>query len=171
MSLPLSRVCVPVFSQFLGSLSGVLDKAAAQAAARKIDPAVLLQARLFPDMFPLVKQVQIATDFAKGATARLSGVPVPSWADDEKSFPDLINRLSRTLHFVQGADRAAIDAAVDRDVSFNIGPTERVMKGGDYLLHVALPHFQFHVTTAYNLLRHNGIEIGKRDYMGQIPGL
>lgn len=171
MTLTLSRVCVPVWLQLLGSLSTILEKAASQAAAKKIGQNALLEARLFPDMFPLLRQVQLVSDFAKGAAARLAGKEVPAWADEEKTFEDLRNRLARTVHFIQGLDTAAIDAALDREIAFNVGPSQRVMKGGDYLVHYAMPNFYFHLTTAYDLLRHNGIEIGKRDFMGQVPGL
>jgi hypothetical protein len=171
MSLSLSRVSVPVWVQFLGSLSVMLDKTAAHVAAKKINPSALLDARLFPDMFTLTKQVQLVSDFAKGAAARLAGVEVPSWADDEKTFEDLKNRLARTLHFIHGLDKNAIDGAVDREITFNVGPNVRVMKGADYLIHYALPNFYFHHTTAYDLLRHNGVEVGKRDFMGQVPGI
>jgi uncharacterized protein len=166
MSLTMLDASVPVFTQMLNSLSAVLDKAAAHATARKIEPAALLQARLYPDMFPLARQVQVAADFAKGACARLAGVEVPRYEDTEQSFDELKQRIEKTLAFIAGLPQEAIADSADRDIVLNQGGGTREYKGKPYLLHYALPHFYFHTTTAYAILRHNGVEIGKRDFIG-----
>jgi uncharacterized protein len=149
----------------LACLSAILDKAAAHAEAKKIDPSVFVTARLAPDMFPLSKQVQIACDFAKGATSRLAGAEPPSFADTETSIPELKDRIARTLAFVEGFKPEQIDGSEERDISLKIGGSPMQFKGQFYLLQVAMPNFFFHVTTAYAILRHNGVELGKRDYM------
>jgi hypothetical protein len=134
-------------------------------AERKLDPNALLHARLFPDMFPLTRQVQIGADFAKGAVARLAGAEVPSWADDETSFEALRARVVRTLDFIAGFPADAIDGSEDRDITLvRRGETFHV-QGQAYLLEQAVPNFYFHVTTAYAILRHNGVEVGKRDFL------
>ncbi len=168
MSLSLHAASVPVFTQLLGGLADVLAKAQAHATERKIDPDALLQARLFPDMFPLVRQVQIACDFAKSVPARLAGAEVPSWEDSERSFEDLQARIARTVAFIQALDPAAFEAAATREIVLRPGtPKERTLTGQAYLLAYGLPQFFFHVTTAYALLRHSGVEVGKRDFMGK----
>jgi hypothetical protein len=167
MTVSLYTASVPVFQQMLGGLSDVLAKAAAHAAERKIDPDAYLQSRLYPDMFPLLRQVQIAADFAKSVSARLAGVEVPAWEDNEMTFADLKSRIARTLDFIAGLDAAAFEAAAGREIVLRPGtPKERKLSGEAYLLHYGLPQFLFHVTTSYALLRHAGIEIGKRDFMG-----
>ena len=167
MQQPLYHASIPVFRQMLGALSDVLAKAATHAAERKIEPQALLQARLFPDMFPLLRQVQIATDFARSVSARLAGVEVPVVADDEQDFAALQQRIAATLAFLDGLDPAAFDGSEQRAIVLRPGtPKERTLTGQAYLLAYGLPQFFFHVTTAYALLRHNGVEIGKRDYMG-----
>ncbi len=167
MSLSLHAASVPVFTQSLGGLADVLAKAQAHATERKIEPDALLHARLFPDMFPLLRQVQIACDFAKGVSARLANAEVPAWEDTERSFEDLQARIARTLAFIQSLDAAAFDGAATRSIVLRPGtPKERSLTGQAYLLAYGLPQFFFHVTTAYALLRHSGVEIGKRDYMG-----
>ena len=171
MSLSMYQASVPVFTQILGALGGVLDKAEAHAAAKKIDPAVLIAARLAPDMFPLGRQLQIACDFAKGATARLAGVEVPSWGDDEKTFADFKARIKKTVDYVQGFKPAQIDGSEAREVTLKVGANTRTFKGQPYLLQFVMPNFFFHSTTAYAILRHNGVELGKRDFMGQVPGM
>jgi hypothetical protein len=168
MTLSLHTASVPVFTQLLGALSEVLAKAAAHAAERKIEPDALLQSRLFPDMFPLLRQVQIACDFAKSVSARLAGAEVPSWEDSEKTFDDLQARIRRTLDFIAGLDAAAFAGAAAREIVLRPGtPKERRLDGQAYLLAYGLPQFFFHVTTSYALLRHGGVEIGKRDFMGK----
>ncbi len=168
MPITMYQASVPVFRQILTSLSGQLDKAATYAAARKIDPAVLLQARLFPDMFPLVRQVQIATDHAKGATARLSGGEVPKYADDETSIDQLKARLAKTLDYIGSVPAAQIDGSETRTISLQVGPNKMTFQGQAYLLGFALPNFFFHATTAYSILRHNGVDVGKKDFIGAI---
>jgi hypothetical protein len=165
MPLSMYQASVPVFTQMLSALSSNLDKAAAHAADKKIDPAALLTARLFPDMHPLTRQVQIATDQAKGATARLGGVEVPKYADTEATFDELKARVAKTLDFIKSVPASAIDGSEDRDINFLSGGRERTMKGQPYLLSYVLPNFFFHVTTAYAILRHNGVELGKRHFM------
>lgn len=167
MGLSMHAASVPVFKQMLGSLDGLLSRAEAHAAARKIDPGALLQARLFPDMFPLVRQVQVACDFAKSVPARLAGVEVPAYDDTEQTFPELRARIARTLAFIDALDAAAFDGSQQREIVLRPGtPKERTISGEAYLLNYGLPQFFFHVTTAYALLRHNGVEVGKKDFMG-----
>jgi uncharacterized protein len=167
MNQPMYVASVPVFKQLLGGLSDVLSKAAKHAADRKIEPAALLQARLYPDMFPLVRQVQIATDFARSVSARLAGVEVPSVADTDQDFEQLQGRIGATIAFIEGLAPAQFEASAQREIVLRPGtPKERKLAGQAYLLAYGLPQFFFHVTTAYALLRHSGVEIGKRDYMG-----
>lgn len=158
---------VPVFKQFLGSLDALLAKAEQHAAEKKIDPNALLQARLFPDMFPLLRQVQIACDFAKSVPARLAGAEVPVYDDTEENFEQLRARIAKTLAFADSLQAAQFEGAEQREIVLRPGtPKERKLDGITYLLHYGLPQFFFHVTTAYDLLRHNGVEVGKKDYMG-----
>lgn len=167
MSLSMYEASVPLFKQMLGALDDLLAKAAVHADERKIEPAALLQARLFPDMFALTRQVQIACDFAKSVPARLAGIEVPAYDDTEQDFGELRARIAKTLAFIGSIDAANFDGAEQREIVLRPGtPKEKRMDGKAYLLHYGLPQFFFHVTTAYALLRHNGIEIGKRDYMG-----
>ncbi|MEI9900735.1 MAG: DUF1993 family protein [Hyphomicrobium sp.] len=166
MTLSIYDASVPLFTRGLGGLSHVLDKAAAFAEARNIDPAVLLALRLYPDMYPLTRQVQSATDHAKGAGARLAGVEVPKFPDVETTFPELKARLDKTIAFIGGLDRQAFEGAEDRDVVLGTGASQRVLKGRVYLFTSSLPNFYFHVTTAYAILRQVGLEIGKRDFLG-----
>jgi uncharacterized protein len=166
MAISMYQASVPAFLQMLHSLSAILDKAEAFAAERKIDPAVLLGWRLAPDMFALARQVQISTDHAKGCCARLAGVEVPKYADDETTFADLRARIARTIEFVQGFRPEEIDGSEERDITIIAGTRELRFKGQQYLVNFALPNFYFHVTTAYAILRHCGVPIGKRDYLG-----
>lgn len=166
MTISMYSASVPVFKQILGSLSALIDKAEHHATEKKIDPNALLQARLFPDMFALTKQIQVAADFAKGACARLAGVDVPKYEDNEQSFADLKARIAKTIAFIDTLTAAQIDGSEDRDITTSAGANAKHFKGQVYLLHYALPHFYFHATTAYALLRHNGIEIGKKDFIG-----
>ena len=160
---------VPVFAKMLGSLSTLLDKAAKHCEAKKIDPNALLSARLFPDMFPLLRQVQIATDQAKGCAARLAGVDVPKYDDNEKTFDDLKARIAKTTAFVNGIKADQLANSAGRDVTLPIGGNPTTFKGEWYLKHFVMPNFYFHITTAYNILRSLGVDIGKRDFMGQMP--
>ena len=167
MTIPMHPASVPVFQQMLGSLDALLSKAEAHAAERKIDPDALLHARLFPDMFPLLRQVQIACDFAKGVSGRLAGAELPVFDDKETSFADLHALIAKTLAFIGGLDATQFDGSETRDIVLRPGtPKERKIGGQAYLLSYGLPQFFFHVTTSYALLRHNGVEVGKRDYMG-----
>jgi hypothetical protein len=159
---------VPVFVRMLGNLSAILDKAAAHAEARKIEPSVLVNARLFPDMFPLLRQVRIAADYAKGATARLSGNDPPKYEDNETSFADLKARIARTLEYVQSQDAERFRGSDERDIELTLRGEVRRFKGAHYLAHIVLPNFYFHVTTAYDILRHNGVELGKGDFTGPL---
>jgi hypothetical protein len=167
MSLSMHAVAVPTFLTTLGALAKILDKAAAHCAAKKIDPATLLTMRLAPDMFTFTKQVQITCDFAKNTMGRLTGEP-PKFPDEEKSFDELKARIARTVDYVKGFTPAQIDAAADKDVTFPIGPQQTLtLKGADYVVGFALPNFYFHATTAYDILRHCGVELGKRDFLGR----
>jgi hypothetical protein len=167
MTLSMHAASVPVFKQMLGSLGDLLSKAEAHATERKIDPAVLLQARLFPDMFPLARQVQVACDFAKSVPARLAGAEIPAYDDTEQSFAELRARIGKTLAFIDGLDAAAFEGSEQRAIVLRPGtPKERSVSGQAYLFNYGLPQFFFHVTTAYALLRHNGVEVGKKDFMG-----
>jgi len=158
---------VPVFQQMLGGLDNILAKAGTRVAEKKIDPNALLQSRLFPDMFTFTRQVQIACDFAKGVSARLAGEDVPVYEDKEQSFEELRALVSKTIAFIGGLDASKFAGSEERMIVTRPGtPRERTFTGEAYLLTYGLPQFFFHVTTAYALLRHNGIEIGKKDYMG-----
>src|SRR5215472_1898042 len=170
MTISMYRASVPVFQQMLTCLSTVLDKAAAYAAARKIDPQVLLNARLYPDMFSLTRQVQIASDFAKGAVARLAGQEPPKYEDNETSFEELKARIARTLGFISEFKPSQIDGSEERDITLVLGGNQRKFKGESYLVNFVIPNFLFHTTTTYAILRHNGVELGKRDFM-QPPGV
>ena len=168
--MSISTASIPVFEIGLNALSVILDKAEAHAEAKKIDPTVLLNARLFPDMFPLTRQVQIACDQAKNGAARLAGLEPPKHEDNEKTFAELKARIAKALAYVKTLDAKAIDAAADRQVTFPLGPNNKGhMKGADFLNHFVLPNFYFHLTTAYDILRHCGLEVGKRDFLGAIP--
>lgn len=166
MPLSMYQASVPVFQQMLKALSANLDKGAAFADAKGIPHADLIGARLAPDMFPLVRQVQIATDHAKGATARLSGRETPKFEDTESTLPELKARIAKTLDFVSTVPASEIDGSEERDITITVAGQPRTLKGQRYLIHNALPNFFFHVTTAYDILRSQGVEVGKRDYMG-----
>ncbi|MXS84320.1 DUF1993 domain-containing protein [Nitrosomonas oligotropha] len=161
------KTSIPVFKQLLTSLSAILTKAEAYAATKKFEPAVLLNAQLYPDMFPLIRQVQVAADFAKSVSARLAGVEVPAYEDNEQTFADLQARIAKTLAFIESLTPAQFDGSETRDIVLRPGtPKEKKMVGHNYLINYGLPQFFFHVTTAYAILRHNGLEVGKGDFMG-----
>lgn len=168
MTLSMYQASVPAFQRTLGALDKILDKAAAYAEERKIDPAVLVGARLAPDMFPFARQVQLSSDYAKGCAARLAGLPVPSFADTETTFPELKARIAKTLDFIATVAPEQIDGSEARDITVKAGPRELSFKGQDFLVFVSLPNFYFHVTTAYAILRHNGLPIGKLDFLGGV---
>jgi hypothetical protein len=166
----MSQSSLPVFEIALNALSAVLDKAEAFATAKKVDPAVLLRTRLAPDMLDLTRQVQIATDQARRSAARLAGVEPPNAPDTETTIAQLKDRIGKTVAFVKGLDRKAVDASAEREIVFPLGPEKKGhMKGDDYLNHFVLPNFYFHCTAAYAILRHSGADVGKRDFLGAIP--
>jgi uncharacterized protein len=168
--MSMSNASIPVFEIGLNALSAILDKAETYAAARSIDPAMLLSARLFPDMFALAQQVQSACDQAKNGGARLADIDPPRYEDNEKTIAELKARIAKTVAFVTTLDAKKIDDSADREITFPLGPKNMGrMRGADYLNHFAVPNFYFHVTTAYDILRHCGVEIGKRDFLGTIP--
>ena len=160
------QASAPRFVNTLKNLSGILDKAQAHAEARKIDPVALLNFRLYPDMFPMKRQVQTACDTAKGAVARLAGVEVPRHEDTEETFAELKARIAKTIDFIQSIKPAQVDGSEEKNIHLRLGQREIDFKGMQYLLGQALPNFYFHVTTAYDILRHNGVELAKRDYIG-----
>ncbi|KFA87254.1 DUF1993 domain-containing protein [Archangium violaceum] len=166
MSLSMYQASIPVFIRMLGNLSAILEKAAAHAAAKKIEPSVLINARLAPDMRPLSFQVQIASDLAKGCAARLAGIDPPSMADTESTFPELQERIKKTIAFLQTVSAAQVDGTEEREVVLKIRDHEMKFQGQAYLLGFVLPNFYFHVTTAYAILRHNGLDLGKADFLG-----
>ena len=168
MSMTMYTATVPAFRQILGALADVLEKAERHAQDNKIEPAALLQARLFPDMFPLVRQVQIAAEFAKGTTARLAGIEVPRYEDNEQSFSELQQRITKTLGFVDAVLQAEVDAGAQRAITHGTGERARHFPSGEaYVTRFALPNFFFPVTTASAILRHNGVPIGKKDFIGE----
>lgn len=167
MTPALYTASIPVFTQMLGGLKTVLRKAEAHAVSKNIAPGVLLQARLYPDMFALVRQVQVASDFAKSVSARLAGVEVPKLEDTEQSFAELQARIDTVLGFIGGLSSELFTEAATREIVTQAGtPREKHFAGQSYLFNYGLPHFFFHTTTAYAILRHNGVEIGKNDYIG-----
>ena len=167
MTLSLYQASIPAFLRMFGNLTKLLEKAEAYAEARKIDPAALLQARLAPDMFALPRQVQIASDTAKGAVARLAGIETPRYADTEASFAELRERITKTVAFIEGVPAEQVDAGEQRSVTLKLAGKEVQFTGPSYLFHFALPNFHFHVAAAYLILRHNGLEIGKMDFLGR----
>ena len=165
MPLNIYQASIPSFVQTLNALSGVLTKAAAHAEAKKVDPSVLINARLAPDMHPLARQVQMVSDQAKGAAARLAGVDIPSFPDTEATFPELQQRITKTLDFIKSLKPAQFDGGEDRDVTLSLGPQKVTWKGSVYLFNFVFPNFYFHAATAYDILRHNGVVLGKRDFL------
>ena len=170
MPFTISQASVPVFEIGLNALSAVLDKAAAHAAAKKIEPSVVLGWRLAPDMFALQRQVQVTCDQAKNGAARLAGVEPPKFEDNETTIDQLKERVAKTVTFLKTLDAKAIDASADKEITFPLGGTNKgQMKGGDYLDHFMLPNFYFHLTASYACVRACGVDIGKRDFLGAIP--
>ena len=167
MTISMYQASVPVFNTILGSLSAIIDKAVSHAEVRKIDPAVLVNARLYPDMLPFTAQVQIACDMAKFGAGRLSGAEIPKHDDSEATFSELKARIAQTLAFVGTVKPEQIDGTEDKTVTIKLGGEPTEFKGQAYLLHFVLPNFYFHVATAYDILRHNGVELSKRDFLGQ----
>ncbi len=170
MTLTVYDASVPVFCRALTNLQALLRKGHTQVTERLLDPTTVIAARLHENMFPLSRHVQIATDHAKGATARLAGVEPPRFADDEKTFDELDQRIARTIDYISGIPAGEIEGSSDRPILLKLGKSELEFKGKSYLLTFALPNFFFHVTTAYGILRHRGIDIGKSDYLGELRG-
>ncbi len=168
MTLSMYQASVPVFLRMLTNLKGILQKAAAHAQARKIDEAVLVGSRLYPDMLPLSRQIQIASDFARGTAARLAGGEPPSYEDNEKTFAELTARIDRTLDYLRTKKAAEIDGSESREIVRPVRGEPHKFTGINYLMQYALPNFFFHTTTAYAILRHNGLELGKSDYIGKL---
>jgi len=168
MQISMYQASAPVFAQGLRALVGILNKATAHCAARKIDPSALIQARLYPDMLPFNRQIHLCTDFAKGCTARLAGADLTVFADTETTFPELIARAEKTLAIVEGFSAAQIDGSEDKDITLVRRGESSIVKGRTYLLEQAMPNFYFHLTTAFDILRHNGVEIGKKDFLGLV---
>lgn len=166
MKVSMHELAVPTLSRALDNLAGVLDKAAAHAEARKIDPAVLLASRLYPDMFPLSKQVQIAADAAKGGASRLAQVEAPVFEDNETTFAELAERCRKTVAYLKTLDAAKFEGSEDRTVTWKTRKGEKSMQGMPYLLTHVIPNIFFHAATAYGILRHNGVELGKGDFLG-----
>ena len=167
MTISMYQACVPPLTRMLGNLAAILEKAAAHAEAKKIDPAVLIGSRLYPDMFPLARQVQIATDNAKGCAARLAGMDPPRYVDTETTFPELIARLRKTVDFLATIKPAQIDGSEGRTITLTMHHGTLTFQGMPYLLNYALPNVYFHITTVYAILRHCGVEVGKQDFLGK----
>lgn len=165
MAVSMYQISVPVFIRMLNNLAAIIEKAAAHCEARKIDPAVLVNYRLYPDMFGFAKQIQIAADAAKNGTAYLAGAQPPKFEDSERTFAELIGRIRKTIEFVNTFKPEQIDGSEEREVRIQRGETTLSYHGQEYLLNRVLPNFFFHITTAYDILRHNGVELGKRDYL------
>jgi hypothetical protein len=168
MTISMYQASVPVFLRGLASLKAILEKAAAHAQAKKIDDTVFVNARLYPDMLPLSKQVQIAADFTRGTTTRLAGVEMPAWEDNEATLAELIARVQKTIDFVKGFTAAQIDGSEGREITRPIRGVPKTFTGLNYLLQFALPNYYFHLATTYAILRHNGVELGKADFLGAL---
>lgn len=166
MSMSLSQASIPVFIRVLSNLSAILDKAITHAEAKKIDSAIFVNARLAPDMYPLSRQVQISTDMVKGCAARLAGMEVPCYEDNETTFAELQARIAKTVAFIKNVSSAQIDASEERVITLKFGSREVSFLGKAYLLDFVLPNLYFHATVSYAILRHNGVELGKADYLG-----
>jgi uncharacterized protein len=166
MKISMHQASAPRFANILKNLSTILDKAQAHCEAKKIDPLAITQARLYPDMFPMTRQVQIACDTAKGAVARLAGAEIPKHEDTEQTFPELKARIAKTLDFIESIKADKMEGSDDKEVILKTRDREQKFTGMQYLLGHAYPNFYFHVTTVYAILRHNGVEVGKRDFLG-----
>jgi hypothetical protein len=162
---------MPLFTQMLGTLNDLLDKAEAHIEEKDLDPDTLLKARLYPDMFPFLSQVQFSCDFVKGAMARLSGVDVPNYADTEQTIDELRARIQNTLDLIATFKKSEIDGQEGREINMAFGNLQLSAGGQDYLIGFVIPSLVFHVTTAYGILRHNGVDIGKLDFLGKVAGM
>jgi hypothetical protein len=167
MTISMYNASIPVMIKMLGNLETLLDKAIAHAAAHKIDDAAFVESRLFPDMFTFARQIRVATDMAKGAGARLAGIDIPKFEDNEKTLPELKARVRRAIDFLKTLTAEQIDGSEGKTITLTVGGNPMNFNGLDYLLYWALPNFYFHVTTSYNLLRHGGVEIGKKYFLGK----
>ncbi|MDJ0675487.1 MAG: DUF1993 domain-containing protein [Calothrix sp. MO_167.B42] len=167
MTISMYQASVPSLIRSLNNLAAILEKGAAYAEAKKIDPAVLIGSRLYPDMFPLSKQVQIASDVARRGAARLAGLEAPTMEDNETTFPELIARLKNTTSYLETLTPNLIDGSEEKSIELQVGTDTMTFKGMPYLLYFILPNVYFHVTTAYDILRHCGVEVGKRDFLGK----
>lgn len=165
MSISMYRASIPQFIRMLDNLSAILDKAKRHAEAKQTGESVLLDARLAPDMYPLSKQIEIAADMAKACAARLAGTEAPRFGNGEACFEDYKNRIARTIAFLEGVDAERVNNSENRDIEIPLADKEVVYQGHEYLLDVIIPHFYFHVTAAYAILRHHGVELGKKDYL------
>lgn len=168
MTISMYQASVPSFIRALNNLAAILDKGSAHAQARKIDESVLLNSRLFPDMFPLVRQVQIATDTARSGAGRLAGLDFASYEDNESTFQELVQRIRNTIGFLESLQPVQVDGSEAKTITWQTRSSTKSMQGQPYLMNHLLPNVHFHVTTAYNILRHNGVEVGKKDFLG--PG-
>ena len=168
MTISMYQASIPTFIRALNNLADILQKAAAHAEAKKIDPAVLINSRLYPDMFPLAKQVQVASDAAKGGAARLAQAQPPAFEDNETTFPQLIERARKTVAYLETLKPEQIDGSEERTVTWQTRTSTKSMQGQPYLLNHLLPNLFFHVTTTYAILRHNGVELGKQDFLGKV---
>ena len=166
MNVLLYQASVPIYVRQLNGLSAILRKAIGYCAERKIEPAALLHDRLYPDMLTLLRQVHIACNHAERGTSRLAGMEPPAREDKEASFEDLATRVANTIAYVRSIDPKKMEGMEDRNITFPVGQKQMTLKGADYLFHFSMPNFYFHVTTAYNILRHNGLQIGKEDFIG-----
>jgi uncharacterized protein len=167
LKISMYQASVAVFIRVLNNLTGILDKAAIHAETRKIDPAVLINSRLYPDMFPLVRQIQIASDSAKGGAARLAGVEAPAYEDNETTFAQLLARIRKTVAYLETLKPEQFEGSEERTVSWQTRTSTKTMQGMPYLLNHVLPNLYFHATTAYDILRHSGVELGKQDFLGK----
>jgi hypothetical protein len=167
MKLSMYQASVAAFTRQLNNLAAILEKGAAYAEAKKIDPKVLINSRLFPDMFPLVRQIQIATDTARAGAARLAGVEVPAQEDNETTFPELVARVRKTIGYLETLKAEQFEGSEDRTVSWQTRSSTKTMEGLPYLQNHLLPNLYFHITTTYNILRHSGAELGKMDFLGK----
>lgn len=170
MSFSLHQASIPVFERSLNAFSAILDKAAAHAEASRFDPAIYLTLRLRPDMFAFARQVQAFCDHAKNGASRLAGAEPPKFEDNEASLDALKARIRKTLDILAALDPSAIDAGAEREIVFSVGPNRAKMVGANYMIHFALPNFYFHLATAYDILRYAGVPVGKRDFLGAVPG-
>ena len=168
MTISMFQASVPAYLRMLSNAKVLLEKGAAFCVAKKIDESILVNGRLAPDMFPLSRQVQIATDFAKGSTARLAGLEIPKYDDSEKTFAELIARIDKTMAFVNTVTAAQIDGQEEREINLTIGGKPINFKGQPYLIHFVLPNFHFHLSMLYAILRHNGVDVGKGDFLGSV---